>query len=756
MAILVNAISRLKPHVFRMTRLAGAAIAMSGCVAPSGLKPSTQPGMPLAVSSATLLTDNDDAFHVRLDMVRGASTSIDATYFIYSNDESSSVFSTELISAARRGVKVRLLVDLSTNYRLLDLFTLMEREGSRGKGSLEVRFFNRPTRNMIMDAAYATLPCPDGRREGCAAWKTKEIERRFAAGAQGSAPEDGTADGTGLFFSGLYAQNVEVLAFSILRGEQPSEANARESASRLTPKNLARLRELGLTFWQARAGTGFQRIVAGIKLSLARAFYGDVLDPLHTAITAYLPIDRRDLGPAARDWSHFTDYTHAKLLLVDDSRMVIGGRNIENSYHMRPNRLTGDRPVFRDTDLVVDFAAGGTDVRRSFGDLWSFSAMVASVEEIRAIAPNEFVANIEVFRASVSACAGHEAAAAEACVAREIDRRGLPLDGRVEAQRASMAAAAHRYRSAYPARRGEPDSRLPVDASAQFFYLENLPFVRDAQGRVSGRIYGAKAGSEPVDGKAIHATLAERFERVCRIATAAAPRRLILLNGYFLPPSDLLLPLGRMLTGETDCRHVTVTVVTNSRGTIDVNSVNTFGRYVMLALTEHVTRHRDPARAARFEYFETIRPAGTPLQTLHSKVWVLGDEILIGSANADLRSFMMDTNNGILIRNAPELVARYEALIDRLVSDPVHVRNATGSFVPAARASFAAEDAETLRKGAAHFGVGGTISPAQWSTLEKQFSEAVGLAYSLTLKALSGGVEGRTAGDRYDQYFKLF
>ncbi len=750
MAILGGATGCLMPRVLRMACLAAALIGASGCVAPSDVKPPPRALTPLAVSSATLLTDNDDAFRVRLDLVRRASTSIDATYFIYSDDESSSVLSTELIAAARRGVKVRLLVDLSTNYRLLDLFTLMEREGSRGKGSLEVRLFNRPTRNMIMDAAYATLPCPDGRREGCAAWKTKEIERWAAAGA-----DDGPAGGAGLFLSGLYAQNVEVLALSVLHGEQPSAANARDGASRLTAANLARLRELAVIYWQARTGTGFQRIVANIKLSLAHAFYGDVLDPLHEAIAAYLPIDRRDLGTAARDWSHFTDYTHAKLLLVDDSRLVIGGRNIENLYHMRPNRLTGNRPVFRDTDLVADLAAGGADARRSFDDLWSFSAMVAGVEEIRAVAPNEFVANFAAIRASISACAGHDATAAEACVAREIDRKGMPLDKRLEMRRTAMADAARRYRAAYSATSGEPGARLPVDASAQFFYLENLPFVRDAQGRVSGRIYGARASSELADGKAIHAMLAESFERVCRIATAAQPRRLILHNGYFLPPSDLLLPLGRMLTGETDCRHVTVTVVTNSRETIDVNSVNTFGRYVMLALTEHVARHRDPARAARFEYFETIRPAGTPLQTLHSKVWVLGDEIFIGSANADLRSFMMDTNNGVLIRNAPELVARYEALIDRLVSDPVHVRNATGAFVPAARAAFAAEDAETLRKGAAHFGIGGGISPEQWNTLEKQFSEAVGLAYSLTSKALAGGAEGRAAGDRYDQYFKL-
>lgn len=748
MALLRDTIGRWRTHASRLVRFAAILAGASACTGPSGTVAPPPALEPLPVSSAALVTDNDDAFRVRLDLVRGASRSIDATYFIFSDDESSSVLATELIAAARRGVKVRLLVDLGTNYRVLDLFTLMEREGSQGKGSLEVRLFNRPTRSMIADATYATLSCPGERREDCAAWKSKEVERL-------SVGDEAATTGAGLFFSGLYAQNVEVLAFSVLHGKRPLPVGTGDQASRLTAENLARLRELAVTYWQARTATGFERFVAGLKLSLAHAFYGDVLDPLHRAIAAYLPIERRDLESAARDWSHFSDYTHAKLLLVDDERMVIGGRNVENLYHMQPNRLTAGRPVFRDTDLVADLSATTSDARRSFDDLWSFTAMVATVEQVRAVAPNDFVANFDAIRASISACADQDAALAEACLAREIDRRGFALERRLDARRTRLADAARRYRTAYAPAPADPGTRLPVDASAEYFYLSNLPFVRSADGRLSGRIYGARAGSEMADGKAIHAMLAPSFERVCRIATAEKPRRLILHNGYFLPPSDLLLPLGRMLTGETDCRHVTVTVITNSRETIDVNSVNTFGRYVMLALTEHVARHRDPARAARFEYFETIRPEGTPLQTLHSKVWVLGDEIFIGSANADLRSFMMDTNNGVLIRNAPQLVARYEALIDRLVSDPVHVRNATGAFVPGARAAFAAEDAVTLRKAAAHFGLGSDVSAEQWSLLEKKFSETVGLAYSLTLKALSGGAEGRAAGNRYDQYFKL-
>ena len=35
---------------------------------------------------------------------------------------------------------------------------MMEREGGRGSGSLKIRFYNRPTREMVKDAAYITLP----------------------------------------------------------------------------------------------------------------------------------------------------------------------------------------------------------------------------------------------------------------------------------------------------------------------------------------------------------------------------------------------------------------------------------------------------------------------------------------------------------------------------------------------------------------------------------------------------------------------
>ncbi|MBK7962875.1 MAG: phosphatidylserine/phosphatidylglycerophosphate/cardiolipin synthase family protein [Bdellovibrionales bacterium] len=57
-------------------------------------------------------------------------------------------------------------------------------------------------------------------------------------------------------------------------------------------------------------------------------------------------------------------------------------------------------------------------------------------------------------------------------------------------------------------------------------------------------------------------------------------------------------------------------------------------------------------------------------KSLHTKISVLGDDIIIGSANADVRSYFMDTNNAVMIRNAPNLVADYLAFLNRTQGPP--------------------------------------------------------------------------------------
>ncbi|VAW45151.1 hypothetical protein MNBD_GAMMA03-1402, partial [hydrothermal vent metagenome] len=130
-----------------------------------------------AINSGNIITDNQQSFKTKLTLIDQAKESIDLAYFIVSDDYSSSVFASHLIAASQRGVKVRLLVDYVTNYSRLDWFSMLEAEGG---GNLTVRFYGRPTNNMIKDAVYMTLGCselvPREDKSICSQEKLEKIE----------------------------------------------------------------------------------------------------------------------------------------------------------------------------------------------------------------------------------------------------------------------------------------------------------------------------------------------------------------------------------------------------------------------------------------------------------------------------------------------------------------------------------------------------------------------------------------------------
>ncbi|MGR8949762.1 MAG: phospholipase D family protein, partial [Gammaproteobacteria bacterium] len=60
---------------------------------------------------ATLLNRGRESLHVRLNLIRAAQKSIDIQTFIWANDAAGKLLMRELVAAARRGVKVRILAD---------------------------------------------------------------------------------------------------------------------------------------------------------------------------------------------------------------------------------------------------------------------------------------------------------------------------------------------------------------------------------------------------------------------------------------------------------------------------------------------------------------------------------------------------------------------------------------------------------------------------------------------------------------------
>lgn len=90
-----------------------------------------------------------DAFGVRLKLMDVAEVSVDAQYFMMTADKAGLVFSSKLLDAADRGVRVRLLLD--------DIFTTVEDVGLAmldDHPNIEVRIFNPISRKGIYSFNY--------------------------------------------------------------------------------------------------------------------------------------------------------------------------------------------------------------------------------------------------------------------------------------------------------------------------------------------------------------------------------------------------------------------------------------------------------------------------------------------------------------------------------------------------------------------------------------------------------------------------
>jgi len=722
---------------------------------------------PLAVRKVTLVTDNDEAFRSKLRLVEKAQSTIDMAYYLYGDDYSSSALSAALMDAVVRGVKIRLLVDYHSNYKNLDLFSLLERSGAAGPGSLEVRFYNRPSARLVQDAAFMTLGCGDGelapRSERCDAEKYAQIDAAFAGEMIGGHPAAGrnisnlNIAGSGLFLSGLYAKRPDVMALAVTTGQgiDLSAATA-GSASQLSAEQRSGLARLGKIYWHSKVGSPLKRLGARIELAVASQLHGDQIDPLYNTLVSFLPLERRDSPESLQDWDHLTDFLHHKFLLVDGRYFQLGGRNVEDAYHMHPNALVA-KYLFMDTDAVLDLAGGGEQVRQAFTELWEFDRMVATLTEVRQHAPNDLIANLDGHHAAEVACADEKGKEGyDACVDREYQARFQDLATRMDQRQQVLNAHAHIYQTVYvPTIAAAPASpNFAVDRDASVFYLENLPFDRHLAAAERSRHYGARNGHEGEDGKAIHEVWLRSLAETCEEASPDHPRRVLLHNAYFFPPADLIYAFGQMVSGEWDCGGVTIDVLSNSVETTDLSPINLAWRHAMKAFSEFYEKEHDAQRGATFAYHEYRARQGAASLSLHTKVSVFGDNLVVGSANDDVRSFMMDTNNGLYIRHAPQLVANYTRFVDHLLHDPAMTDDRTDYFRQTSRATLLEEDKATLRLIMEKYRVSNRVTPEQQAELEARFVEALDRVYALATASLRGGRAGSDAREEFNALFK--
>lgn len=736
-------------------------LTVCGCATMPQATPSTGP---LAPATARVITDNDAAFLSKLKLVEGAKSSIDLMYYIYADDYSSSTLSRALIDAAGRGVKVRLLVDYHTNYGRLDLFSLLEREGG---GNLRVRFYNRPTKNIVQDAVFMTMGCSPATSapgtEACSAEKFAAIDRLFADEAIDGQPVGSrnisnlNIGNSGLFLSGLYAKRPDLMAQAVQQGQNLDLARMKGGAPSATPQDKENLKKVAQSYWDSRTAPLFERLEAKAFLFFAFALYGEQLNPIDDLVTGILPVGKEFSKDETRDWNHLTDFLHHKLLLVDGRHLQMGGRNIEDSYHMHPNPLV-KKYLFMDTDLYAELRLGGDEVARSFDDLWNFTAMVATLAEVRQHAPNDFAANSAAAGEAEKNCKGlTDAAAREACIDGEFQTHFLSLDRRLERLRKEMAENEGGYREKYLPTVAAEVGGFPVDSATVLAYFENTPFSRSAPPAERVRSYGAAAGKEGESGKNITALWLQSLPEVCARATPAKPARIILHNAYFFPAANLTYGLSQLAGGALDCSNVTVTVLTNSIETTDLNVVNLAARHSLKAFTEFYQQQKDQPGRAHFEYFEYQPQPGKANLSLHSKVTVLGDDIVIGSANADVRSFMMDSNNVMLVGNAPGFAAEYRAFVQHILDEPGRVKQLNDYFANTPRETMLKEDLAVFRQILAKYGVDKKLDEAELKQVEGRFVQMLDAAYELTKGAINPAAsldEKRKQQDTFNEKFK--
>ena len=98
---------------------------------------------------AVILDRGDNALLARLDLLRSATTSIDVQTYIFDEDDAGQLFLQELLAAARRGVRVRLLIDQLAAMRHVDTLAAM----AAAHVNLQVRLYNP-----VMDTGRLSYP----------------------------------------------------------------------------------------------------------------------------------------------------------------------------------------------------------------------------------------------------------------------------------------------------------------------------------------------------------------------------------------------------------------------------------------------------------------------------------------------------------------------------------------------------------------------------------------------------------------------
>ena len=164
------------------------------------------------------------------------------------------------------------------------------------------------------------------------------------------------------------------------------------------------------------------------------------------------------------------------------------------------------------------------------------------------------------------------------------------------------------------------------------------------------------------------------------------------------------------------------------------------------------------------EYYEYAKSAASSglNRSLHSKVTVFDDAcMLVGSANADVRSYMMDANNGFFFcseglqgasSDAPAGISAYREFLARQISERA---KQTDVFVYAERkrADLLAEDRQLIQSLGEKYRAERWLDAEQTERLTAEITQLLEQAYRLSTELIAEGADSAAARE-FDLTFK--
>jgi phosphatidylserine/phosphatidylglycerophosphate/cardiolipin synthase-like enzyme len=287
-------------------------------------------------TTVTVDVGNDGAFLAKAGRIAdvaadGQRHTIDLAFYIYGDDFTSSYLSTQLLAAAQRGSKVRLLVDAGYNHRLRPFYQmLMANSGSTdGVPNLEVAYF-RPVDSQVLADLQA--------------W-------------------------------GFSADDAQALVDALL-GFDPATIStllARNTAIAAGTR-LAQTVSTAIALF-APPGSDAAAVAGALPVVQRLIPLAPTLATVGGAVTQLLADDGGAPPPLHLDaWVRTAKLLHYKLVIVDGRYVQSGGRNVEDAYQMEidnPLRAQDKDPVsFMDADFFVDDAQVGAAAERTFQAFW--------------------------------------------------------------------------------------------------------------------------------------------------------------------------------------------------------------------------------------------------------------------------------------------------------------------------------------------------------------------------------------------------